>query len=282
MKKFLLVFTLILSLCLSLAGCGEAPGEAGKYNCTGYSYKGLRIFDSSFSQSGSSITLGKHGRGSFSHEGVSGEISWFSGGEYLEIKIGDKSYEGSIKNGVIELGITDELHVFFDWDQLPQNEQENSSQSFYGIFSISDSQGSMPETWTDCCARIDFVNSQPELRIFDEDGSFENPMAQAYLDVKDGVFYTLGGSFWYDELKEGQWVLDFKGGDYPQSLCLEGKSLDKDGAEFGYTIFLRPWGVLWDDMIEINPKYRPYHYEDFYLPLIEDNKPMPDKIESVK
>lgn len=42
-----------------------------------------------------------------------------------------------------------------------------------------------------------------------------------------------------------------------------------------YEIYLRPWGLRWDDAGE---DYLPYLYDDWYLPLIDAGKSMPDSI----
>ena len=36
--------------------------------------------------------------------------------------------------------------------------------------------------------------------------------------------------------------------------------------------FLRQWGTLWDDVYADDPNNMPYYYEDWYLPLIEDDE----------
>ena len=45
--------------------------------------------------------------------------------------------------------------------------------------------------------------------------------------------------------------------------------------EFHYDIYLRPWGLYWEDMDESG---YPYRYTDWYLPLIDAGKSMPDAI----
>lgn len=281
MKKYKsVVWMLVLAaLCMSLAGCGETPREAGRYNCVGYIYDGVRIADSSYAETGTYIKLGGSGRGVFSHDGQAGEISWFSGGEYIELRFGDKSYEGSIKNGVITLGIADNLSVLFRWDKLPQETIGELSQDYYGWWQIKNPTAEMPETWIDCFARIEFRDGQPRFIIWDEDGSAAEPMGKAVLEQKNGVFTNTDGSFWYSKLEPGQWELTTDGGKFEDVLSLKGTAQDRNGESFEYSVFLRPWGRVWDDVEAERPKYLPYHYEDWYLPLIEANKPMPDSMD---
>ena len=50
----------------------------------------------------------------------------------------------------------------------------------------------------------------------------------------------------------------------------------QDGEDsYDYTIVLRPWGKIWDDVEE---DLLPYYYDDWYLPLIEAGAEMPDYI----
>ena len=278
MKK-ILISLLVLPLALSLCACGEAPYGAGRYEAVGYEYKGLRIADSSFSQSATTIVLSGGGRGSISHEGLTGDINWLSGGEYMELTIGGKSYEGRLKNGELTLGLTNDCAVIFRWDQLPAMEEAQEKSEFYGWWEISDSAGEMPVTWIDCFGRIEFNNAQPELIIWDEDGSADKPMARAKLGVKDGVFYNMDGDFWYSELSQGQWVLKPQEKGFKDMIKLSGTALDRSGEEFSYEICLRPWGQDWEDVKEEKPRMLPFNYESWYLPLINEGKALPDKMD---
>ena len=52
-----------------------------------------------------------------------------------------------------------------------------------------------------------------------------------------------------------------------------GATVGKGG--FSYEIYLRPWGSKWP---EDDEDKLPYYYNDWYLPLIEAGKDMPDTI----
>ncbi len=62
--------------------------------------------------------------------------------------------------------------------------------------------------------------------------------------------------------------------DYDDMIWISGDYEDGDD-EFHYDIYLRPWGLYWDDMEEDT---YPYRYTDWYLPLIDAGKSMPDAI----
>ena len=57
-------------------------------------------------------------------------------------------------------------------------------------------------------------------------------------------------------------------------LVIEGSYSDGENS-LDYTIYIRPWGTVWD---EVEDKNLPESYKDWYLPLIEAGKDMPDTI----
>ena len=52
-----------------------------------------------------------------------------------------------------------------------------------------------------------------------------------------------------------------------------------EGEEGGYKyeVYLRPWGVLWDDVKADYPENLPYYY-DWYVSLAEQGMSAPDEI----
>ena len=42
-----------------------------------------------------------------------------------------------------------------------------------------------------------------------------------------------------------------------------------------YEIYLRPWGLYWD---ELDANSRPAYYDSWYVPMIESGEYMPDSI----
>lgn len=61
---------------------------------------------------------------------------------------------------------------------------------------------------------------------------------------------------------------------YDDTIWIDGDYENGDD-EFHYDIYLRPWGSYWDDMEE---QARPNLYADWYLPMIDAGKSMPDSI----
>jgi len=62
--------------------------------------------------------------------------------------------------------------------------------------------------------------------------------------------------------------------EYPHLLAITG-TVDDGKGTFDYTISLRPWGESWDDVAAAMPENMPEHYDDWYLPLINDGAAMP-------
>ena len=56
-------------------------------------------------------------------------------------------------------------------------------------------------------------------------------------------------------------------------ICIDGWYEDGDDA-YHYEIYLRPWGLYWDDMEE--ERLSRTAMTDWYLPLIDAGKSMPD------
>ena len=45
-----------------------------------------------------------------------------------------------------------------------------------------------------------------------------------------------------------------------------------------FRLYLRPWGMDWEDVRAADESLLPYYYDDWYLPLIEAGGSMPDQI----
>jgi DNA-binding MarR family transcriptional regulator len=141
------------------------------------------------------------------------------------------------------------------------------SLSWYGWWEVYDSQGQMPDSWRDCCAELRPGDFGPELRLWDEDGSREEPMAVMQMEW-DGSRFVSGSGFFLLTAVGENWVLD------PAASPLEWQGSYRQGEEaFSYRILLRPWGQEWS----VDQRL-PFRYNDWYLPLIGSGEPMPERI----
>ena len=105
-------------------------------------------------------------------------------------------------------------------------------------------------------------------------------MASAQVSLSEagtgehGTVMSEGGWFTNVALEHADWIVDPGLLDYDDMIWISGDYEDGDD-EFHYDIYLRPWGLYWDDMEEDT---YPYRYTDWYLPLIDAGKSMPDAI----
>ena len=83
-----------------------------------------------------------------------------------------------------------------------------------------------------------------------------------------------GGWFTNVALEHADWIVDPGLMERDNMICIDGWYEDGDD-EYHYEIYLRPWGLYWDDAGE---DFLPYSYTDWYLPMIEAGKSMPDSI----
>ena len=156
--------------------------------------------------------------------------------------------------------------------------QEYFSGDWYGWWRIENSTGDLPDSWYDCFAAIESEEDGSSLlTVWDESSSREEPMGQAALrfsrEGDDPVAESSVGWFWFEEIGSGEWTIRPAETDFADTILLVGQH-DAEGERFDYTILLRPWGTLWDDMEEDD---LPYYYEEWYLPRRED--PMPGSLE---
>ena len=84
-----------------------------------------------------------------------------------------------------------------------------------------------------------------------------------------------GGWFTDVALEHADWIVDPGLVERDNMIYIDGWYENGDDGYY-YEIYLRPWGLRWDDAGE---DYLPYLYDDWYLPLIDAGKSMPDSIE---
>lgn len=152
------------------------------------------------------------------------------------------------------------------------------SGDWYGWWRIYDAGGefsSMHGYWWDCCAVIKAgKNGTSGIVIWDEDSTKEKYLAKAELKINDGVPCFSSGSFMDSRLGAEAWDVRLSTDRSGQLLTIKGKA-DKGGTGyFSYEICLRPWGSIW----QTDEDKLPYYYSEWYLPLIKNGSPMPDKI----
>ena len=163
--------------------------------------------------------------------------------------------------------------------------------AWYGWWTMTGCSGayeSMSGQWWDACAVIDIGSDYTgTVTIWDEDYSRADPMLQASVTLNSagvgehGTVMSESGYFANLPLEHADWIIDpainSRFPDVENMICIEGWYEDGDD-EFYYEVYLRPWGQLWDDFAADYPDDIPYYYDDWYLPLVESGRSMPDVV----
>ena len=139
----------------------------------------------------------------------------------------------------------------------------------------------MDGEWWDVCGVIDIGDdSMGTVTLWDEDYTQDEPMAEAAVSLTQegtgeyGTLMSEGGWFTNIALEHADWIVDPGLLEYPNMIRINGYYVDGND-EYTYDIFLRPWGIYWDDVLEEN---LPASYHDWYLPMIQAGKEMPGVI----
>lgn len=156
---------------------------------------------------------------------------------------------------------------------------------WYGWWCISRCGGAYAElydegSWWDVCARVDLTAG--DITLWDELGSEAEPLAKmkAAVSTRDfakGCLEAGEGRFVNMETGKGYWIISPTSSLLENTVSFNGRYDDPDspGAWFEYSVVLRPWAALWDDVPE---DQRPFRYGDWYLPLVNDSAAMPEAI----
>lgn len=171
------------------------------------------------------------------------------------------------------------------WDTEPLPTQEYTGQSlsfwnnsWYGWWIINEGTGFYADwdsSWWDCCATAGMDGEIVQLSLWDEDGdAFSSVMLSAELRYEpSGALSLVSGNFWDASLGSSFSLLPGAqvGYNYENLYIAEGYYNDPNDptSSFSYTVYLRPWGTLWDDWAADDSGCLPYYYESWYLPLLE-------------
>lgn len=161
---------------------------------------------------------------------------------------------------------------------------------WYGWWTVSGTDGyytSWRNRRWDCCAHIrigeDFTGS---VTVWDGDLPRSNAVSEVTVTLNSagtgehGTLISEEGYFMDGVLAHADWIVDpgliqyDARMNYDDMICIDGWYEDSDGS-FKYNIYLRPWGMSWDDVATEN---RPDTYDAWYLPLVEAGRSAPDTV----
>ena len=270
---------------------------------------GLDIPISTMWENGFSIELQESGKCVVAVDSSTGEGTWKLEGDAFTISADGLDLTGTLSGGVLFLeNIMDtgvDLYFTKDGSMIPAETPAPADSvwagDYYGWWAVLDPAGDFVvddsdilPAWDVCASIIDYGDGTGYLNIWDEDNDVVVKAGVTFASglTEKGTMACRNGNFWDSELKEGDWVVepaDSMVSEFANMLCIDGKYIDPENAEnsFEYMIFLRPWGMRWDDVAAADTTYMicddmvPIEYTNWYLPLIEAGEPMPDSFEGL-
>ena len=221
------------------------------------------------------------------------ELTWkVDEGEITFTEAGDSFCGYVTQDGVIRLdymGWGMELTFVMEGVPIPETtvanpaayeEAVNAVQAYwngdwYGWWYISEGTGvyaAQQRRLRDTAARIDLGdNARGTIRIWDMDHPYQTPLAESILRVDPmigegtmGIAMSGQGTFMGQPVLAGDWLIDPSVAAYSNLLEINGYYTDEKG-DFFYTMYLRPWGQGWEDVLEaedpsVMPNELPEHY----------------------
>jgi len=161
--------------------------------------------------------------------------------------------------------------------ELDPSQLEYWEGDWYGWWAINDvdvGDTSLEGSWWDCCANLELdENGSGTMYIWDEDCSRSDPMSECGMTVSIvngnvARFCSEDGWFYESPVQHADWLCYSDDDQFADVMWFEGH-FKGDNDEFDFTVYMRPWGTLWDDVAEVEPDTMPYYYYDWYLPLVE-------------
>ena len=161
---------------------------------------------------------------------------------------------------------------------------------WYGWWTVSGADGAYAD-WNgirwDCCAAFrigaDYTGT---AIVWDGDLPKDDAVSETTVTLSEagtgehGTLFSEEGYFLDGALTHADWIVDpalisyDALMNYENMICIDTWYETGDGS-FKYNIYLRPWGMSWDD---VAPESRPASYDTWYLPLIEAGLGAPDTV----
>ncbi len=259
---------LALALLLCLSACGQSDPVSGRWTCVSARTGELTVPAALLSGQPITLRLSAAGIGTISLDGREGSLRWTREEGQLFLLLEESRIPCALEEDALLMDLQPGLTLRFARGDRAAEPAVEESLSWYGWWEVSDSQGRMPDSWRDCCAELRPGDFGPELRLWDEDGSRNEPLAVLQMHWDGARFLADSGFFLLKQVGEGEWTLD------PAAAPLEFSGSYQQGEEsFSYRILLRSWGQQWSGEQRL-----PFRYNDWYLPLIGSGEPMPERI----
>lgn len=274
----------------SLAACApqESTPALGVFQCVSAEYEGTVLDPTEIYDGGAVLELNENGQGKFCLADKSGVISWKLDGSELCLVFDDECYTAEFKDDSFTLELFDSgvLLTFSMHDAYAVEAtglQSAWNKSFYGWWKIGSASGEWQEydgMWYDSFAVVQLdTDGKGDFIMWDEDSSYEEPICQIEVNAESvDMLNTVKGAFMDCAVDSSNWRFDTVSSGFTDMIVCELAYSDSKGA-FNAVVYLRPWGIVWEDVEAEAPELLPYYYKDWYLPLVEAGSYMPMELE---
>ena len=322
----LIAAVLLLTLCACkretrpAAGIGRFTGEqvsvyGGDWQPIGEVYSGLTYLE-----------LNADGEGVFCVDGEAAAVEWAAADGRLTLTMGGARCEGTISADTIDIDFFDaDIRMKFfrpasaalplpeqaqeaEVDTEPDAEINTDAASDYAAYWAGDWYGwhvvidaseelqYLKDTAWDACARIRVREDTGTLTVWDTETDTGELLLRASVEFSPGTtdagcMTADAGAYLGCDLTDG--LLCDPGASEVQAfahmILISGRAEDENGGWVRFRLYLRPWGMDWEDVRTGNTSgclYRnmlPPDYDSWYAPLLAQGvTDMPDSFETAK
>lgn len=305
--------TIAAAVILILCALGLLGG-LGVYFLGGYgdsalgSYEARRCWQdgAAVELNGESLLLSPWGKGELNLDGKTSQVTWKLTDGRITVTRKNNAYKGTLEKGVLKVKISGREFDFAreGASYTPENQKAIDwwNRDFYGWWIIRKGTGIYEEEkgrFYDACARVTVSpDGTGTMQIWDVNCEAGDFLAEADILMKNGMtanggILSASGQFKSEALDPKEWSADPGNttdiGNITQMISITGNFDDpkNPGSGYTYTVFLRPWGLDWEDVRgeREDSAYRdmmPKHYESWYLPLIQSGVDRAPEVMDVK
>ena len=274
------------------------------------------------------LALNAGGEGVFCVDGEAAEVDWATSGGELTLTMGSARCEGTIDANTIEIGFFDaDIRMKFSRpdsavlllpDSLPEQAQDAAPDEnvepdtdavpdyaaywagdWYGWHVITDASEELQyleDTAWDACARIRVRGDAGTLTVWDTETGPGELLLRAGVAFSpgttgNGCMTAASGTYLDCDLTDG-FQCDPGASEvqkFDHMILISGRAEDENGGWVRFRLYLRPWGMEWEDVRTGDTSgclYRnmlPPDYDSWYAPLLAQGPAdMPDSFESAE
>ena len=302
--KTLALLLMCLAMLCTLCGCNSKE-YLGKYKGYYVEAEGNVYRMEDYFNGDNYLELKNRGKAVLMVNDSAHDITWEENEGALTFEEGEETFYGYINKGVIVfdyMGWGMEMTFALDGAEVPETTMQDPEAfaeavnavlpywngDWYGWWYISEGTGAYAsETMKirDLAGRIELEeDARGSLLLWDMEHPYTDPLGEVVLRIDPtvggeniGIAMSGQGTFMGQPVLSGDWLIDPSIAAYDNLLEIYGYYSDEKG-DFFYSVFLRPWGRDWEDIIVADdpsksPADLPVHYELYLEALLNNTKP---------